>query len=93
MENKRLEHNLKLEKELNIGTFEAIKIFNKYSERGFVYRVVGGMALSTIVAEDIKWIRKNGTIRDIDLIVFYQERRNQNRRDLANDQYNGFTET
>ncbi len=32
-------------------------------------------------------------VEDIDLIAFHIERRNQNKRDLANDQYNGFTET
>lgn len=70
MENKKLEENSHLEKELRKGAFEALKILNKYFDKGFEYRVVGGLALSAIINEHIKFIRSDGSIRDIDLIVF-----------------------
>jgi len=92
MENGKNETSARLESELRKGAFEALKILNKYSELGFDYRVVGGLALSATVGEDIKFVRSNGSIRDIDLIVFSYEINmlNQMKHEIEQKKKEGF---
>ncbi len=62
-----------VERELQQGFERIVEVLEAYKARGVEYRIVGGTALSAVVDHTFPGVRKNGSFRDVDVIILSDE--------------------